>query len=158
MDKTTTCCTEETKTFFKTFIQNPPPVFLCKFSMIKRSFDAELGWIREFAMHYKRWQKRCAFVIEPISCRKTRLASALNGKKPHFRLLYVVKNRLGLNSLLAFSALPTVYFCFVQLVLFFFLTFRIVNELALWLLGSRAYCLRVLAQNGIVFTPLVPDI
>ena len=96
--------------------------------------------------------------MEPISCRKTRLASALNGKKPHFRLLYVVKNRLGLNSPLAFSVLPTVYFCFVQLVMFLFLTFRIVNELALWLLGSRAHCLRVLAQNGIVFKPSAPDI
>ena len=96
--------------------------------------------------------------MEPISCRKTRLASALNGKKPHFRLLYVVKNRLGLNSPLAFSVLPTVYFCFVQLVMFLFLTFRIVKELVLWLLGSRAHCLRVLAQNGIVFKPSAPDI
>ena len=96
--------------------------------------------------------------MEPISCRKTRLASALNRKKPHFRLLYVVKNRLGLNSPLAFSGLATVYFCFVQLVLFLFLTFKIVNELALWLVGSRAHCLRVLAQNGIVFTLSAPDI
>ena len=38
----------------KTFIQNPPPIFLRQFSMIKRSFDVELGWIREFAMHDKR--------------------------------------------------------------------------------------------------------
>ena len=41
--------------------------------MIKRSFDVELGWIRDTKVN----SVSCAFFFQATSCRKTRSVSAL---------------------------------------------------------------------------------